>query len=103
MVSDGIALVGETNADLETPREGSYQVRVIEDHGAGVCKITKPYFHKKPVSQVTSTKHVCEGNSVMVYGRAVSESGVFLDTFQTINNCDSIVETQVMMVSPCIC
>jgi hypothetical protein len=94
---DGIALVGETTAEIKTSREGSYQVRVIEENGAGICKITKPYFHKKPVSQVTVTKHICEGNSVMVHGRAVNKSGVFLDTFQTINLCDSIVETRVIM------
>jgi hypothetical protein len=96
---NGVALVGETGHELKTLREGTYQVRVLEDHGTTSCKITKPYTHTIPVIRTSESRHVCEGEFITVRGRSVSNSGVFIDTLQTRNLCDSIVETTVRMIS----
>ncbi|MCB0685672.1 MAG: gliding motility-associated C-terminal domain-containing protein [Saprospiraceae bacterium] len=95
---NGVALIGETGHELITSLEGKYEVMVIDMEG--VCKITKPYFYSKPFDRISITRHVCSGESIDVHGRLVSESGVFVDTFKTINNCDSIIETVVQKVDP---
>lgn len=95
---DGIALIGETNSELLTPLEGQYQVRVIDQNGNGSCKVTKPYFYSRPKSEVHLERFVCQGNQIEVHGRSVSESGAFVDTLKTIDGCDSIVSTRVVMV-----
>ena len=95
---NGIALIGETNFEIKTRTEGTYQVRVLED-GGKVCKITKPYIFGIPVIRNIESRYVCEGEVISFRGRSVNHSGVFTDTLKTLDLCDSIVEAQVRMIS----
>lgn len=96
---NGVALLGETDHELKTPLQGVYQVRVIDQNGKGTCKVTKPYTYTKPSTVTTLHKHLCIGNTLDIHGRSVGEPGSYLDTFKTVNYCDSIIETVVEMVN----
>ncbi len=95
---DGIALPGETDTILHTDEGGLYQVLVEKTSGAEPCKITKGYFHSIPVPATPITQYVCDGESYNFNGRQISEQGVYIDTFKTKDNCDSLVILTAQMV-----
>lgn len=51
----------------------------------------------KPIYNITQTKTMCQGESITVGTHTYTQSGTFVDYLQTINGCDSIITTQVIL------
>jgi len=51
-----------------------------------------------PVSTFTTNLSICQGDSVYVGGSYQTTSGVFVDTNNTSNGCDSIIQTTVTVI-----
>lgn len=86
---EGIALVGETKPEmLVKTGEGAYQVRIESSND---CRITTVYQHQLPVETNQISRKICPGTSYAFKSRQLTRAGVYVDTFKTINNCDSIV------------
>lgn len=93
---NGVALVGETGPQLEAvEEEGAYQVRAL---GPASCRITNIYRHRAPVSSSQVKEVICAGEPYLFGGRRLSESGTYVDTLKTANNCDSIVRLQLEVI-----
>lgn len=87
---DGIALIGETNAELsEMYGDGGYQVQV-EGPGSG-CRITPRYAYERPVYYSLLDTTICEGAAFAFDNQNLTEPGIYADTLLTADNCDSIV------------
>ncbi len=90
---DGIALVGETSARLSMMHgEGEYQVRIMHD---GSCKLTSIYTYAIPVIRSDEHRVICEGDLLLFGDHQLTSPGLYVDTFKTIGNCDSIVHLQL--------
>ena len=87
---DGVALPGETAAQLsQMYGVGDYLVRIIDEDLS--CKVSEIYTHTITVFTEYVEKTICEEDVYLFGDQSLSESGYYVDTFQTINNCDSIV------------
>jgi gliding motility-associated-like protein len=86
---DGVALIGETSWQLNNMHgEGNYQVRVQQ---GGSCSLTGIYTYTIPVTSAQVSMTICEGDIYPFGDRLLGESGTYVDTFKTIQHCDSIV------------
>ncbi len=86
---NGIALVGETNAQLsQIYGEGDYQVRI--DDGTD-CRVSVPYAHQVPVISRVQHVTVCADETYLFGDQELLTSGRYVDTFTSVDNCDSIV------------
>ncbi|MCB0564597.1 MAG: gliding motility-associated C-terminal domain-containing protein [Phaeodactylibacter sp.] len=93
---NGVALLGETAPLLESvEKEGDYQVRIL---GPNSCRITSVYRHRIPVGGNQIRKVICEGESYFFEGQDLLESGTYVDTLKTANNCDSIVRLELEVI-----
>ncbi len=93
---NGIALQGEVFAELTKMHgEGSYQVRIIN---AGSCRLTSIYDYTIPVFETPVSISICDNQSYSYGDRELIEAGSYLDTFKSINNCDSIVPLVLTVV-----
>jgi len=48
---------------------------------------------------MSDTVEICEGESYIFFGKSLETEGIYLDTFPTINACDSVFEL-VLIVNP---
>lgn len=95
---EGIALVGETSAQLRRLRgEGQYQVRI---QGATTCFISPAFKYRKPVITQSRSVAICQGEQFDFGNRVLNQSGRYTATFQSVNRCDSIVELELEVVGP---
>lgn len=95
---EGIAIVGETAAQLSAMRgEGAYQVRIINEQG---CRVSEDYIYSRPVSTSTMVETICEGTTFLFGDRQLSEGGNYVETFRTVDNCDSIVSLNLTIRPP---
>ncbi len=86
----GIALVGETNAELGTEYgTGIYQVRILDGNS---CLISEDYNYVIPSFTTAPEVRICEGESYEFGASFLTTSGFYIDTFLNQNSCDSIVE-----------
>jgi gliding motility-associated-like protein len=86
---DGIALVGEILPQLsQMYGEGDYQVRIMDDES---CKVSLVYPFSVPFFNQSVTRVICEEDDFPFGNLILDESGFYVDTFKTANNCDSIV------------
>lgn len=86
---EGIALLGETEPELlVTKGEGAYQVRIESTND---CRITSVYHHEIPVDETAVTHKICPGASFRFKNSTITRQGVYVETFKSIYNCDSIV------------
>ena len=93
---DGIALLGETEAQLsQIYGEGGYQVRTMTSDGS--CSITKEYIYTIPTFSSTEQVFLCEGDIYNFGSQDIIESGRYLETFKSVNNCDSTVVIDLMV------
>ena len=93
---DGVALIGETNPTLKVSTgEGDYQVRIS---GALGCKLTNVYKHVIPVERSQISQVLCEGRSLNFGGQNLRVGGTYWDTLKTAENCDSIVQLDLLDV-----
>jgi hypothetical protein len=86
---DGIAIVGETEHELSRIHgDGSYQVRTIEN---GNCRLSEPFDYIRPVDLVADNQSICDDQQYRFGDRSLTQSGMYVDTFRSVYNCDSIV------------
>lgn len=91
---DGIALIGETQAELQVKTgEGAYQVRISGSDG---CRVTNSYQHTIPVERSSINEVLCEGESRRFGRQNITRGGTYLDTLKTVENCDSIIQLTVV-------
>jgi len=87
---DGIAILGATHARLDLPPgEGKYEVVFTSDEG---CKVTRPFNFSIPTERTTLVQTICDGETYSFGNQLLNQSGTYLDTLKSVNNCDSIVE-----------
>lgn len=95
---DGIALVGETSHQLSsTYGEGVYRVK-IEDGMS--CRVSPSYIHRIPVLTVPHSISICAEDSYPFGSRLLNEAGSYIDTFTSVDNCDSIVLLDLDIMDP---
>lgn len=86
---DGIALLGETASELsQIYGEGDYQVRI--DDGTD-CRVSVKYTHSVPILTVPASKTICKDEVYEFGDQLLSTTGSYVDTFLSVDNCDSIV------------
>ncbi len=93
---DGIALIGETSSALIQPHgEGLYQVRVSN---AGSCALSGGYLYTIPMVSASVAETICEGDAYPFGSRMLTVPGQYIDTFKTIDQCDSIVHLELKVL-----
>lgn len=86
---EGVALLGETGPSLQNPPgEGQYQVRLL---GPNSCLITEVFNFNIPTISSFAKATICQGESFSFNQQQLTESGLYLDTIKSVNNCDSII------------
>ena len=86
---DRIAIVGETSHELSRIRgDGSYQVRALKD---GNCRLSEAFEYERPVFMTSESRSICDDENFPFGPRRLVESGMYIDTFSTVDNCDSVV------------
>lgn len=86
---DGIALVGERAHSLtKMYGEGEYQVRFLNED---LCRLTNPYPYYIPYASSNPKVGICALESYIFGDKELTSTGMYMDTFKTVNNCDSIV------------
>ncbi len=95
---EGVALINEKSFQLsKTYGEGDYQVRVL---GEGICNLTKVFDYSIPLFYEQPLITICAEDVHQFGSELLTESGEYLDTFKTINNCDSIVKLILEVMDP---
>jgi len=85
----GVALEGEVfNALTQNYGEGTYQVRILSGTS---CRLSIPYDYIIPSYNISDTIILCKGDSYTFGASEISDSGFYVETFQSQNNCDSTV------------
>lgn len=93
---DGIALAGETSAELsQNYGEGIYQVRVLDGL---LCQVSSKYEYVKPRFTSAPRIAICQGESFSFGDLQITTPGFYLDTFKTRENCDSIVSLELEVI-----
>lgn len=92
---EGIALVGETAPRLgRLYGEGRYRVRLL---GTNSCQVTQEFVYRIPVVNNPQRVTICEGENYAFGAARLARSGDYIDTFKTVNNCDSIVPLTLLV------
>lgn len=87
---EGIAIIGETDHGLsQSYGEGLYQLKTVDPNG--LCNVTKAYDYRIPVLHTNTSVDICRGAQHTFGSQLISESGIYIDTFQSVHGCDSIV------------
>lgn len=93
---EGVALLGETGFSLNRrPINGKYIV-VIDD-GTG-CRTSSEFDYQEPVIEKSATVIICAEDYYPFGDLQLRTSGAYLDTFRSVNNCDSIVPLQLTVL-----
>ena len=93
---DGIALLGETDAQLsQMYGEGDYQVRI--DDGTD-CRVSARYMHRIPIITRLQNRTICEDEEYIFGDQLLTASGRYVDTFTSVDNCDSIVTLNLQVL-----
>lgn len=86
---DGVALVGETAAQLlGMYGDGVYQIRIQDDSS---CRLSLGFEHQAPVIVAPTSVVICNEDVYPFGDKMLDENGTYVDTFKSVNNCDSIV------------
>lgn len=93
---EGVALVSETSSALSANYgEGSYQVQIIDGLQ---CKLSANFIVEVPEFEAPSFISICDGDVYNFGELQITEPGFYLDTFQNVNLCDSIVPLQLIVL-----
>ncbi|GLR16640.1 T9SS type B sorting domain-containing protein [Portibacter lacus] len=97
---EGIALVGETSSNLsQNYGEGNYQVRIQD---GSTCRLSTRFEYIKPEIFTEPTVTICE-DDIYEFGELnLTESGTYVDTFTSVDNCDSIVTLNLRVLGEII-
>lgn len=92
---NGVAILQATSNSLQNPPgPGQYQVRLENSEG---CKISETYIYAPPSQFVEASETICAGESYQFNQQSLSQAGMYVDTFKTVNFCDSIVELELLV------
>lgn len=95
---DGIALRGETFSRMSSLYgDGLYQVR-IESPNLG-CRIAKGFQFIYPNPGSVEEVRLCEGDAFFFNGQDRYTEGIYRDTLQSVDGCDSIVQLNLNVFS----
>ncbi|MEM7369848.1 MAG: gliding motility-associated C-terminal domain-containing protein [Bacteroidota bacterium] len=95
---EGIALAGEESEMLsQLYGEGSYQVRL--ESPTGQCQLTEPFVFERPSSFEEQEAIICAGETYLLGIQELTETGIYLDTLQTPEGCDSVILLELVVVS----
>ena len=87
---EGIALVGEHTRTLsQSYGDGVYQVRMESPDRN--CKQTDEFVLETPESYTELESAICEGEVYLLGNKEFAKSGVYLDTLQSTEGCDSVI------------
>lgn len=93
----GIALTGETASELsQNYGEGTYQVRVLDGES---CRVSPAYEYVIPEFITFPSVTICEGADYPFGDLRLTEPGFYRDTFKNRDNCDSIVDLILDVIS----
>lgn len=93
---EGIALVGEVLSELtQNYGEGNYQVRILDEAS---CRISTTFEYRIPQFEAPARVAICRGDIFQFADRLLNAEGIYIDTFKTPNNCDSIVRLELELV-----
>ena len=53
-----------------------------------------------PVPQTAVDTLLCEGDELVFNGQILSSEGIYYDTLQTVEGCDSIIELELILLAP---
>ena len=87
---DSIYLEGEYQNSA-----GTYYDTLQTIHGCDSVIITELIV--QPVFETNAAEEICEGESILLGGEPQTTSGTYYDTLQTINGCDSIIITELII------
>ncbi len=86
---EGVALVGEITPMLSRMYGfGQYVCRVEDADG---CRVSPAYNYQVFPIERDARATICTAEVYPFGGRELTESGSYIDTFKSVNNCDSIV------------
>lgn len=93
---EGVALVGEITPMLSRMYGfGQYVCRVEDSDG---CRVTPAYNHQVfPIERETIVT-ICAEEIYPFGARELTEPGSYIDTFKSVNNCDSIVNLDLRVL-----
>lgn len=92
----GVALQGEIFPTLtQNYGEGSYQVRVLDGTS---CRVSSIFEYTIPVYTAPASVLICDGDFYEFGQSTLTETGIYVDTFKTENNCDSIVTLELKVI-----
>ena len=92
----GVALVGEVSSELsQNYGVGSYQVRIIDGTS---CRLSATFEYAIPIYNTQANVAICQGDFYEFGELQLTEPGFYLDTFNTQNNCDSIVALELEVI-----
>ena len=90
---DGIALIGETNHQLEKMYGyGNYQVRLMDGIS---CRLSHGFDVKPPTIYSHNDITLCKEDTYIFGQNIISEPGNYIDTFFSYTGCDSVVTLNV--------
>jgi len=93
---DGIALVGEEEAELsQNYGEGVYQVRILDGIS---CRVSTYYEYEIPEALVSITRTICEDETFSLGTDVLGEAGTYTETLVTEEGCDSTVTLDLVIV-----
>ncbi len=93
---DGVALVGEAFGELtQHYGDGDYQVRIFNGDD---CRLSAAFEYRQPVIDAPERRNICVGDSYTFGDRTLSEVGTYIDTFKSVDNCDSIVTLELDLI-----
>lgn len=89
----GIALEGEVFSQLtQNYGVGAYQVRILNGSS---CRVSATYEYEIPSYTSPSKVSICEGEVYEFGELQLTDSGSYLDTFQTSDGCDHILALEL--------
>ena len=93
---DSIALVGEESAELfGMYGAGNYQVRINDGIS---CRVSVAFEHIPPIIDAPVSVTICEEDVYPFGDLMLSQNGIYIDTFKSVNNCDSIVTLELKVL-----
>lgn len=78
---------------------GVYYDTFMSSHGCDSIVLSS--IHVSNHSQTVHDVTICTGESYSAGGSAYSSSGVYFDTLPTVNGCDSIIQTNLLVLPVC--
>ena len=66
---------------------------------SGCDSIVSLFLTVNPVYNIPIYQEICQGDAYLFNGKTITESGIYIDTLQTVKGCDSIV-TLTLTVNP---